>query len=184
MELQATGRRAANCVIEAETILTPESVDISNAQLGFEAKYPYGWIENATPFPYASCSGCVTLGPRDVPYPFGIQIYTQPSDPGCDPACYFSIRGLALGAAQDVTIDGRAAAQQEIQRQAPLGLAADTGDSTPYRQIATVIHRASDTLLIVAFFREGDHPAEEQTRSALDLFTSSLRLIDAAPPGP
>jgi hypothetical protein len=181
MELQAVGRRDDTCVIQAETIISAESVVLSNTQMGFETSYPYGWIENAAPFPYASCTGCVTLGPRGVPYPFGIQIYTQPPDPGCDPACYFGIRGVAAEAAHDITVDGWSASRQEIQRQAPLGVVDETGDDTPYRQIATVVERDADALLIVGFFREGDHPAEEQTRAGYDLFLNSLQVFEPAP---
>jgi len=178
MQLQAVGVRRSNCLINTQTILTPASPTISNAALGFESVYPYGWNENAEPMPYAVCTGCVTLGPSDVRYPYGISVYSAGLNAGCPPSCYFSIRALAVTQPVSRTIDGRIASQQEIERQAPLGLAAETGDSTPYHTLATVIHRDEDTLVVVGYFRVGDSDAERKVRSAYDRFLERLSISD------
>jgi hypothetical protein len=181
MELQATGRRDDNCIILAETILSPASIPVTDDERGFTAEIPYGWREGAAGMPYATCLDCATFGPRDVPYAYGISVYTQSDDPGCSVQCYFSIRALLIEPAVDVVIDGHRASRAEIVRQAPLGLASETGDYTDYHTLATLIHRGADALLVVGFFREGDQQGEQHTRAAYEDFLRTLSVGDPAP---
>jgi DNA-binding CsgD family transcriptional regulator/Tol biopolymer transport system component len=169
-------------------ISTPAAlVSWTNADLGVTLNYPADWITDAAPM-LGSCVDCLIFGPASAPYPYGIDLFSVPSlDMGCVPAkfspCYFSIRALALDPPRELTIAGHRALEQEIERQAPLGLAAETGDYTSYHQLATFVFRDTDTLIIDGFWRDGDVLGEAAVRGAYQAMLDSLTFI-TSPLGP
>lgn len=161
----------------------------NDSELGVSFEYPSGWIRGATPMPYASCVGCLIFGPESAPHPYGIGLFAAlDMDAGCAPTCIFNIRALALDWPREMTIDGRRGLQQEFERQAPLGLADQTGDYTPYHELVTLIFREDaddpevdvDALVIHGFWRDGDAAAEAEARAAYVALLDALRF-DSAP---
>ncbi len=168
--LQAVGLRQPDCTIVAETILSPLPSQINrNAALGIELQYPSNWSEGAPPTPYASCLSCTVVGPKDVPFPYGIEIFDEALDAGCAPTCYVGNGSLPQAPADDILVAGYGARRQEFERVPPLGVRNQTGESTSYREIWTVVRVNDRALLIVGFFRYGDAAAEARVRSAYDL---------------
>jgi hypothetical protein len=176
MELQAVGIRQDDCTIDAQTILTPGPITFRSDALGIAFGYPYNWEEGAAPMPYASCAGCVTLGPESVQYPYGVSLFTQPPSPGCTVSCHCSVRCIAAAGAPElsVMIGGSAATQLEFRRQPPLD---GSGETAIYAEIWTAIPRATDTLVVVAFFREDDPVGERYVRREYEELLDSLTLL-------
>jgi len=172
--------------IAATPLPTPLAFTTWNdSELGVTFEYPSGWIRGATPMPYASCVGCLIFGPESAPHPYGIGLFAAlDMDAGCAPTCIFNIRALALDWPRELTIDGRRGLQQEFERQAPLGLADQTGDYTPYHELATIIFREDaddpevdvDALVIYGFWRDGAAAAEAAVRAAYVALLNTLRL--------
>ncbi|MEX2247548.1 MAG: helix-turn-helix transcriptional regulator [Dehalococcoidia bacterium] len=177
IELQATGRRQDDCTILADTILSPGPNAYLDDALGIELSYPSNWRAGAAPMPYATCITCTVLGPADVRYPHGIQIFELALDAGCRTTfCWSANRALPLGEPEAQTVAERPAFRVEFERQAPLGLVAETGDDTPYREIMTQIHLAGRAIYIVGFYRQGESVDETYVRRAYDAVLSSLAL--------
>jgi len=162
---------------------------LSLASLGLELQYPAAWVEGAAQEwsspavgPVVSCSGCTVLGPPSAQQPSGVEIFTADLDPGCAVSCYVGNNAIGIGetpldpAAQTLVrvaeIDSK---QMEIQRNAPLGIAARTGDYTPYREIWTLVPWYGKALFFVAFYREGDTAAEAETRAAYEAILASVQ---------
>jgi hypothetical protein len=145
--------------------------------LGIEFEYPGSWIQGAAPSPYVSCFDCTVFGPAEAPHPYGVELFTQHLAEGCGPTCYVGNRALPIGPEQSLTLAGREVMQLEIERQAPLGLVNETGDDTPYREIWTLIPLGDQALFLLAFYRDGDTAAEEETLSAYEGLLESLRFI-------
>lgn len=177
MELQAVGIRQEDCTIKAQSILTPGPNVFRSDNLGVEFPYSFHWTEGAASMPYATCSGCVTLGPSEVQCPYGVSVSSADLDEGCTPSCYNTIRALPLTTATEGVADGRRSSTQEFERQAPLGLAADTGDSTPYREIWTIVFRDQDVVVLTGFWREGDVIGERYVRQAYDRLLAELDVL-------
>ena len=178
--LEAVGRREPDCTILAETILSPLSPKVfKNDALGVELQYPSNWSEGAPPMPYATCYTCTVVGPKDLQYPYGIEIFDEPLDPRCTPTCYNTIRALPQGSAETIRVAGQTSTRVEFERQAPLGLVNDTGETTPYREIWTLLPWRNRAILIVAFFRYGDADGEARVRTA---YASMLATAAALPP--
>lgn len=59
----------------------------------------------------------------------------------------------------------------------PLGLINETGDDTPYHETYTYLRLDDQALLFVAFYRDGDTAAEEETLSAYEELLESLKFI-------
>ena len=179
MLLQAVGKRQPDCTIVAETILTPLPSVYHDAALGLEMPYPFNWPEGAPAMPYATCNACAVLGPKDVHYPYGIQLYTQALSPGCDPSCAMGNNAVSRTAAQTLFVDGHQASQQEFERQTPLGVTNETGETTPYREIVTVISLADQSLIVDGFYRYGDVDGERYVRRA---YANALGGMKLPPP--
>jgi DNA-binding CsgD family transcriptional regulator len=181
MELQAVGVRQDDCTIEAQTILTPSDDTLADPRLGITFEHPFNWHEGAAPMPYASCVGCLVLGPEQVQYPYGVSIFESQPSPGCTAACYCSIRcisptgPISPSDAIDVKVGGLPATQIELRRQPPLD---GSGETALYAEIWTVLQLDKRALVIIGFFREGDPAAETYVRRA---YPELLRSIVLAP---
>lgn len=164
---------------------------LSLASLGLELQYPAAWTEGAAQEfstaafgPVVSCSDCTVLGPPSAQYPSGVEIFIEDLDPGCAVSCYVGNNAVGIGgtplgpAAQTlVRVADIDAKRMEIQRQAPLGIAAQTGDDTPYREIWTLAPWYGKALFFLAFYREGDASAEAETRAAYEALLASVRRL-------
>ena len=179
MLLQAVGKRQPDCTIVAETILTPVPSVYHDAALGLEMPYPFNWSEGVPAMPYKLCGSCAVLGPKDVHYPYGIQLYTQALSPGCDPSCSMGNDAVSRTAAQTLFVNGHQASQQEFELTTPLGVTNDTGETTSYREIVTVIPLADQALVVNGFFRYGDADGERYVRRA---YANALAGMKLPPP--
>ena len=170
---------------------SPEVDTLSMASLGLTLQYPAAWstgaaqeFSSAAAGPVISCSRCTVLGPPSPQHTYGVEIFTEDLDPGCAVSCYVGNNAIGIGetpldpAAQtDVRVAGIDAKRMEIQRQAPLGIAAETGDYTPYREIWTFVPWYGKALFFVAFYRDGDAAAEGETRAAYEALLASVERI-------
>jgi len=165
---------------------TPTLKRQSFPELGAAIEYPTDWTTDAAPMPYASCVPCTVFGPSQPDYPYGIQVWKGAHQLGCQLTCYVNIRALPQGPTYSIDANGHVAFRQEFERQRPLGLAQEDGDSASYREILTVVpldpidgqsHEAElPALFIEAFYRYGDGAAEAQTREAMANLLTSLEI--------
>ena len=165
---------------------SPEHNTLSIPSLGLTVQYPPGWDGGAAPMPYASCVSCSVLGPASAEHPYGVEIFDMPVNYdalGCCSYGYVGNNTIGIdggpvggspGSTRMVRVAGIDAQQVEFRRNAALGLAAETGDYTPYREIWTALPWNGGTLFITAFFRDGDTAAEQETRAAYDLALTTL----------
>jgi hypothetical protein len=162
----------------APTVYAGALQSLEDAAFGISFSHPADWVAGAPYHPYAYCGACLVVGPASVAYPYGISLFEAPlhSFPGCTPQCYNSIRAVNAGPVTERRLDDRRARRQEMDKQAPLGLASETGDYTPYREIWTVVDRDDRVLIIVGFYRHGDAEGEARVRPAYDELLASLRL--------
>jgi DNA-binding CsgD family transcriptional regulator len=154
--------------------------------LGIEFMYPASWTAGAPPMPYASCFECAVFGPIDAEFPYGVQVFVQDVDldgpscggalGGCPATAFVGNRALPRGAQRQLEVAGGPAWQQEIERQAPLGLVNETGDDMPYVEVWTVLPLGDRALFAVAFWRSDDMAAAEETRVAYEALLRSLRI--------
>lgn len=150
------------------------------------ADFPVGWSPGAWPMPYATCTTCAVIGPGPPAAPHGVQFWRGVHQVGCELTCYLNIRALAQGPTERVDADGRVAFRQEFERQRPLGLVNEDGDSTSYREILTVVPLSPveglppeayvPAIFIDAFYRYGDAAGEVETRWALARLLATLEL--------
>lgn len=176
MELEAVGVRQADCTITAQTILTPAPNTLQSDALGIDVEYPFNWREGAPPMPYATCSACTILGPKDVQYPYGVSIFEQPLSPGCTARCSCQIRCIAAGSedAQALTVAGVDASKSEVLRQPPQSVTNDTGETTVYHEIWMLVPRGDHALMLVWFFRDGDSVGEGYVRRSMETMLGSI----------
>ena len=157
---------------------------LSLASLGLTLRYPADWVDDAQE-PYYGCHGnCPTLGPASAEHPYGVEVFAEGLSFGCGPSCYVgnnaigvggdSCVGCAPGSTRTVRVAGLDAQQLEFQRNVPLGIANDTGDHTPNREIWTLIPHDGRAVFITAFYREGDTAAEQETRTAYNAILASV----------
>jgi hypothetical protein len=179
MELEAVGVRQPDCTIVAQTILTPAPNTLHTDTLGIDVKYPFNWREGAPAMPYATYAGTTVLGPRDVQYAYGVAVFEQPLSPGCSASCYCSINCRSTGAdgPKALSIAGVDASQVEVLRTTPLGITNDTGETTPYHEIWTLLPRTDRALLLVWFYRDGDAVGEGYVRRSMETILQSLVLL-------
>jgi hypothetical protein len=120
--------------------------------------------------PYATCSACTVVGPKELQYPYGIEIFTQPGGVGvCPLVCYGANNAIERGVPEAVTVAGYPSGRNEYEHVPPLGLTNETGETTPFREIVTVVHVSDQDLVIIGFFRYGDAAGEARVRAAYDL---------------
>ena len=147
-------------------------------ELGIGFRYPGSWMEGAQPKPFRPCSGCTILGPAQPPHPYGIRLFvgTLPAE-ACGPGCYVPSIGHAQeGPERALTVARREARQVRIIVTPPVGLANETGEPTPYHETWTLIPLDRQALFLVAFYRDGDLVAEQETLSAYEALLASLRF--------
>ena len=156
-----------------------------DANLGIAFEIPASWEDDAANMPYASCFGCLIVGPPEASPPYGIAIFDTTLDfsgpecgdefGGCPVIGSFGIRTLRDGDEGMLTIAGLPAAQQRLLHQPPLGLINETGESRLYHEIATGIDTpVGDDLFIVGFYREDDEVGELEVEAAYDALLESL----------
>ena len=154
-------------------------------RLDIEFALPDSWTGAGVPMPYATCGGCLVLGPIGAEPPYGISIFETVGDlsgpecgnkfGGCPIMAYFGIRGLRNGEETPLTVAGVDAAQQRIFRQPPLGLTNQTGELRLYHELATGVDTPLGTdLMIIGFYREDDGVGELEVEIAYDALLKSL----------
>ncbi|MCH7580519.1 MAG: hypothetical protein IIB22_09775, partial [Chloroflexi bacterium] len=156
-------------------------------RLDIEFALPDSWTGAGVPMPYATCGGCLVLGPIGAEPPYGISIFETVGDlsgpecgnkfGGCPIMAYFGIRGLRNGEETPLTVAGVDAAQQRIFRQPPLGLTNQTGELRLYHELATGVDTPLGTdLMIIGFYREDDGVGELEVEIAYDALLKSLAI--------
>lgn len=155
--------------------------------LSISAGVPREWTMNAAPIPYATCNDCTVIGPSQAQYPYGIQMWKGTHQVGCQLTCYLNIRALAQDPTRTIDANGHVALRQEFERQRPLGMVNEDGDTTPYREILMVLplepieglppEAEVAAVFIDGFYRYGDDAGEQAVRAALAYFIDSLRIV-------
>jgi hypothetical protein len=146
--------------------------------------YPGAWSEtDAQAMPYASCEGCMVLGPPRPAHAHGIQMFSAPLEPSCATFCWTANRLLPHTEPRRMIVDGHDAWVVEFERQAPLGLVEQTAGAAPYREIITQVHLGGEALYVSGFYREEDVAGEVAVRAVYDDVLATVR-VEASPPGP
>ncbi|MCH8009400.1 MAG: PD40 domain-containing protein [Chloroflexi bacterium] len=165
---------------------TAETSFYRDEDLGIEFAIPGSWEDGAAGMPYASCFGCLIMGPREGSSPpYGIAIYNTIMDfsgpecgnqfGGCTVIGAFGIRTLRDGEETMLTVAGLPAAQQRMFRQPPVGVTNMTGEVRNYRDIATVIDTPiGNDLIVLGFYREDDGVGKLEVEIAYNVLLTSL----------
>ena len=161
-----------------DVVLAPGNVFRGEA-LGIQFRYPDSWVDGATPMPYASCFGCRAVGPASSTYPYGVMVFVEGLALGVPVSGYVGNNALPQGEQRTLIVGGQRAGQVEIERNAPLGLAYQTGDYTPYRETWTLVPVGGQALFVVAFYRYGDEAAKAETESAYEQILASFSVLKA-----
>ncbi|HEX5480216.1 MAG TPA: hypothetical protein VFY79_10905, partial [Dehalococcoidia bacterium] len=174
---------------DASATATPDTSALTHTlslpSLGLSLRYPADWTDHPAGHLYYSCVGCTILGPPSAEHPYGVQIFDEPLSFGCGASCYVGNDTIGVGGgcvgcgsgslpASTLTIAGIDAQQIEFERQVPLGIAAETGDYTPSREIWTLLPWHGRAVFITAFYREGDTAAEQETRAAYNAILATV----------
>ncbi len=157
--------------------------------LGIEFDLPDSWEGGAGNMPYASCFGCLVIGPSGAAPPYGIAIFDTTRDfsgpecgndfGGCPVMGSFGIRTLTDGEETMLTVAGLPAAQQRMFRQPPLGLTNETGETRNYRDVATAIDTpVGSDLIVLGFYREDDEVGELEVGLAYDALLASVVIVE------
>jgi DNA-binding CsgD family transcriptional regulator len=148
-----------------------------DVDLGLVFQYPVPWAEGAPDSPVRPCLGCVVFGPPDADEPYGIRLYAQALTEDCTSAgCLVGNGRRQLGAVREVELDGRDGLRIDIMASLPLGLVDEIGGFIEYREVWTVLPVDGQALVFVAFWRDGDTAAREDTLAAYQALLASLRV--------
>ncbi len=146
--------------------------------IGLEFAYPSSWIEGAADSPVRPCSECLVFGPAQTAQPYGIRWFFRQYPEGCpSPACVMGNGRRQLTEPRTFDVDGREASQIDVMAGLPLGLREEMGGFFEYREVWTAIRLEDESAtFFVAFYRDEDTAAGEETLAAYDALLASLGL--------